>query len=82
MKPTINKSRLMKEAHRLRKYEGLTMSIAMKLAWVSEKKKSALEAREIEMSTAYKNRANIDLDINMLANTLTNYYANYNYNID
>lgn len=82
MKPTINKSRLMKEAHRLRKHEGLSMSIAMKLAWVSEKKKAALEAREIEMRTAYENRANIDLDINMLANTLTNYYANYSYNLD
>lgn len=82
MKPTINKSRLMKEAHRLRKYEGLTMSIAMKLAWVSEKKKSALEAREIEMKTTYANRANIDLDINMLANTLTGYYANYTYTMD
>lgn len=43
MKPTINKSRLMKEAHRMRKYEGLEMSIAMKLAWISEKKKVKVE---------------------------------------
>ena len=72
----------MKEAHRLRKYEGYTMSIAMKLAWISEKKKSALEAREIEMSTAYKNRANINLDINILANTLTHYYSVSGYKAD
>lgn len=82
MKPTINKSRLMKEAHRIRKYEGINMSIAMKLVWISKKKKASLEAREIEMSTAYNNRVNIELDINMLANTLTNYYVNYSYNID
>lgn len=43
MKPTINKSRLMKEAHRIRKYEGMEMSIAMKLAWISEKKKVKME---------------------------------------
>lgn len=82
MKPTINKSRLMKEAHRIRKYEDLNMRIAMKLAWISEKKKAILEAREIEMSSAYNNRSNIKLNINMLANTLINYYANYSYNID
>lgn len=43
MKPTINKSRLMKEAHRIRKYEGTEMSIALKLAWISEKKKVKME---------------------------------------
>lgn len=72
----------MKEANRLKKHEGLSMSIALKLAWISEKKKSVLEAREVEMKTTYANRANINLDINMLANTLTSYYTNYSYNID
>ena len=39
MKPTINRSRLIKEAHRLKKYEGIETAIAFKLAWISEKKK-------------------------------------------
>ena len=84
MKPSINKSRLMKEAHRLRKYEKLEMSIAMKLAWISEKKKvkAEVDAYLWNMpSTDYVEPTNEELYSSM-ANWNHNYYRNNRYNGD
>lgn len=84
MKPTINKSRLMKEAHRLRKYEGLIMSMAMKLAWISEKKKVQSEIDAYLWSLPCEDfveptEAEINLD---RANANMNYYAGRSYTMD
>ena len=84
MKPTINKSRLMKEAHRLRMYEKLEMSVALKLAWIAEKKKIKAETDAYLWSlpsTDYVEPTEQELYSSM-ASWNHNYYRNNRYTLD
>lgn len=84
MKPTINKSRLMKDAHRMRKYDGYEMSIALKLAWLNEKKKVQAELVAYLWSWPSGNYVAPTQEelYAAMANFNTNYYANNRYNGD
>lgn len=77
MKPIINKSRLMKDAHRMRKYEGMEMSIAMKLAWISEKKKVKAEVDAYLWAQPDPNyvEPTKEQQFESMANACHNYYA-------
>lgn len=78
MKATYNKSKIMKLAHHMRKYDGYDMSTALKLAWIKAKQS---EFYKICPKVEAK-RGSIMFDMNMLANSLNNYYANNTYNGD
>lgn len=93
MKSTINKSRLMKNAWRMVRYENFDMSTAMKLAWIDERRKAANEAEEREYAamreraakakSERKERGETIGDVMFgLGKSLINYYANNTYNGD
>ncbi len=75
---TYDKSKIMREAHRMRKVEGFTMSQALKLAWG--------KAKRSEFYLIIKVRSprivNIDYSDPMIQASLCNYYANNTYNGD
>lgn len=75
MKTRYNKSKIMKEAHRLMRVEGYTRSQALTLAWDKAKRSEyylIIEVREPKRK----------VNMNVLANNLTNYYANNTYSGD
>lgn len=78
MKTRIDKSKLMREANRLVKYEGYSRSVALTLAWSNAKRS---EFYQIFEKVEYK-ETSIMYDMNRLADSLNNYYANYRYNGD
>ena len=78
MRTRFDKSKIMKLAHHMVKSEGLTMSQALTLAW-SKARRS--EYYLIVEKVACK-EGSIMFDMNMLANSLNDYYANYRYNGD
>lgn len=75
MKTRYNKSKIMKEANRLMKVEGFTRSQALTLAWDKAKRSEYYLIIEVRQPKRTMN-------MNALANNLTNYYANNAYNGD
>lgn len=74
-----NKSKIMKEAHRMVRVEGLTMSQALTLAWSKARRSEYYQIIEVRKPAK---RGSIIFDMNLLADSLTNYYANNRYNGD
>lgn len=77
MKTTYNRSKIMKLANHYVKYEGYTRSQALTIAWGKARRSEfywIVEKREVNTS--------IGFEINMLADSLINYYANNRYNGD
>ncbi|MBK5722380.1 hypothetical protein JGH11_16005 [Dysgonomonas sp. Marseille-P4677] len=78
MKTTYNRSKIMKLANKLRKDEELSMSQALTLAWSKARRDEFYLVYEVRKAK----RGSIMHDMNMLAESLTNYYANNTYNGD
>lgn len=77
MSAKYNKSKIMKLAHHLRKYEGYTMSQALKMAWSQAKRSEfyiIVEKSNVSRSFGY--------DVNNYADSLIDYYANRCYTGD
>lgn len=81
---TYNKSKIMKLAHHMVKFDGLTMSQALTLAWSKARRNEFYMIVEVHKLKRYTNAKNgsIMFDMNMLADSLTSYYANNAYNGD
>lgn len=73
-----NKSAIMKLAHSIRRNEGLTMSVALKLAWDKARRS------EFYWIISPRKRRNVKVDRTSIAyqNMMINYYANNTYNMD
>jgi len=76
---TYNKSKIMKLAHKLRKNEDLTMSDALTLAWSKARRDEFYMIIEVRKP---RRETTIGFEMNMLADTLINYYADNRYNGD
>lgn len=76
---TYNKSKIMKLAHHLVKNDDLTMSQALTLAWSKARRD---EFYLIIETRKPKRRTTIGYEMNLLAESLINYYANNRYNGD
>lgn len=75
MKTRYNKSKIMKEANRLMRVEGYTRSEALTLAWDAAKRSEYYLIIEVRQPKRAMN-------MNTLANSLSDYYANNAYNGD
>lgn len=75
---TYNKSKIMKEAHRMVRVEGLTISQALKLAWSKARRSEYYQIAKVRKPKS----TTIGFEMNLLANSLINYYANNRYNGD
>lgn len=79
-----NKSKIMREAHRLVKVESFTMSQALTLAWSKARKNEFYQIIEVRKPKRYtgSKEGSIMFDMNVLASSLSSYYANNTYNGD
>jgi hypothetical protein len=73
-----NKSRIMQLANHKRKHDNLTMSQALTLAWIEARRNEYYQVIEVRKSR----RTSIGFEMNLLADSLRNYYANNTYNGD
>ena len=73
---TYNKSKIMREANRMMKYEGFSRSVALSLAWSKAKRNDFYWDYEVVKPSS------IMFDMNRIADSLINYYANNRYNGD
>lgn len=80
MKATCNKSKIMKLAHHYVKYDGYTMSQALKLAWVEAKRSEFYVI--IETPKRVQREESIADIMSSMADSLISYYANNMYNGD
>lgn len=76
-----NKSKIMKLAHHLRKYEDYTMSQALTLAWSKAKRDTDNIYRVFEVRKSAK-RNSILFGMNQLANSLNVFYGSGAYTGD
>jgi phage gpG-like protein len=78
-----NKSKIFKLAHHMVKYEELTMSQALTLAWSKARRDDFYQIIEVRKPRRYDaNEGSIMHDMNLLAESLTRYYRDNTYNGD
>lgn len=78
----FDKSKIMREANRLMRVEGYNRSVALTLAWDKARRSEYYMIIEVRKPNRAAEEGSIMAEMNLLRDSLINYYANNTYNGD